>query len=189
MMTPKSFPPLPMSLLAATALMASACVSAAPAKHDHHAHPAPIAVAVLKSADGAVKGRAWIAANEGHWELKVEAEGLAAGAHGTHLHTMGKCDAPDFTTAAGHLNPLGKQHGSDNPQGAHMGDLPNLTIGADGKGTLSIPLAGTAAALAPVLFDADGTAVVIHATADDYRTDPTGNSGGRIACGVLTRTP
>jgi Cu-Zn family superoxide dismutase len=188
-MKSQNFLPLPMVMLAATALMASACVSAAPAKHDHHDHPAPLASAVLKGADGATKGKAWIAGSDGHWELKVEVEGLAAGTHGIHLHTVGACDAPDFTTAGGHLNPQGKQHGSDNPQGAHLGDLPNLTVGADGKGMLSIHLPGTTATLAPALFDADGAAVVVHAAADDYRTDPSGNSGARIACGVLTRTP
>jgi Cu-Zn family superoxide dismutase len=79
-----------------------------------------------------------------------------------------------------------KQHGTENPAGAHLGDLPNLVVGAAGTGTVSATLRGTRADVLKDIFDADGTAVVVHATADDYRTDPSGNSGGRIACGVLT---
>ncbi len=90
-------------------------------------------------------------------------------------------------SAGGHLNPHGKQHGMENPQGSHLGDLPNLSIGADGKGSFSVPLNGSPAEIEALLFDADGTALVVHAKPDDYRTDPSGNSGPRIACGVLTR--
>ena len=114
--------------------------------------------------------------------------GMPAGEHGAHLHTVGRCDAPDFTTAGGHLNPLGKKHGTHNPQGSHLGDLPNLVVAADGTGSLTIPLAGTAAELEASLFDGDGTAIVVHAGPDDYMTDPAGNSGGRIACGVFRPT-
>ena len=86
------------------------------------------------------------------------------------------------------MNPSGHQHGTDNPNGSHMGDLPNLVISSNGTGTLSAVLRGTRSNVEAALFDADGTAIVIHADADDYRTDPTGNSGGRIACGVLSRS-
>lgn len=171
--------------LVAGSLAAVSCATAAPPEH---AHDAPLASTTLKAADGSTKGKAWIAGSAGRWELKVDVDGLPAGAHGTHLHTVGKCDAPDFASAGGHLNPHGKAHGSDNPQGMHLGDLPNLTVGADGKGSLTVALAGSAADLDPALFAGDGAAVVVHATADDYRTDPSGNSGGRIACGVLTRS-
>lgn len=99
----------------------------------------------------------------------------------------GRCEGPAFTSAGGHLNPGEKQHGTLNPAGSHTGDLPNLNIVSNGAGTLSVELSGTRAELEAALFDADGTALVIHATADDYKTDPTGNSGARIACGVLTR--
>ena len=172
------------SLIAATALLATAAgVAAAHEGHDHGAAHGPMANAVLKAADGSVKGKAWVEGNQ----LKVEVAGLPAGVHGTHLHTVGKCDAPDFATAGGHLNPHAKAHGSDNPQGTHLGDLPNLTVGADGKGSLTATLSGSAAELGGALFDADGTAVVVHAGPDDLRTDPSGNSGGRVACGVLTK--
>jgi Cu-Zn family superoxide dismutase len=101
---------------------------------------------------------------------------------------VGKCDGPDFASAGGHFNPQSRQHGALNPQGPHAGDLPNITIGTDGKGRLEsttelISLLGGAS----VVFDADGSAIVIHAAPDDFRTDPTGNSGARIACGVIVR--
>lgn len=144
----------------------------------------PLATTTLHAADGSVRGEAWIA----NGELRVMVDGLPAGPHGTHLHMTGKCDAPDFASAGGHLNPHSKAHGSDNPQGKHLGDLPNLIVGAGGKGSMTVPMPGSAAQLEAVLFDADGTAVVVHAEPDDYRTDPSGNSGGRVACGVLTQS-
>lgn len=113
----------------------------------------------------------------------VNVTGVSPGPHGIHLHTVGKCDAPDFTTAGGHLNPESKQHGLENPMGAHQGDLPQLMVGADGSGHATFPARTTL----DTLFDADGTAFVVHAAADDNRTDPTGNSGARILCGVLER--
>ncbi len=178
--------------LAATLLAVSACATAAPSGHAghgaaHHGHHAPPAAASLKAADGSARGTASVVRSGDGLELKIAVEGLPAGLHGAHLHTVGRCEAPDFATAGGHLNPHGRMHGSDNPQGKHLGDLPNVAVGADGKGSLTVPLAGPAAELEAQLFDADGTAVVIHAAADDYRTDPTGNSGGRIACGVVSR--
>jgi Cu-Zn family superoxide dismutase len=151
------------------------------------AAPAPFASATLLSGDGSARGSVTFHAIAGKLELKLDAEGLAPGTHGVHLHTAGSCTAPDFASAGPHLNPHGKMHGTDNPQGSHLGDLPNVTAGADGKATLVATLQGSAADAETQLFDADGTAIVIHATADDYRTDPSGNSGGRIACGVLLR--
>jgi Cu-Zn family superoxide dismutase len=104
--------------------------------------------------------------------------------HGAHLHTVGKCDGPDFVSAGGHWNPTNMKHGSMNPQGPHEGDMPNLTVGATGKGSLSMKIAG---ASFDTLMDADGAAMVIHAGQDDLKSDPSGNSGGRLACGVLTK--
>jgi Cu-Zn family superoxide dismutase len=170
--------------LAASVLLTAACATA---ETKHTDHDAPLASAELRGGDGSAKGKAWIKASGGQWEMALQVEGLPPGVHGAHLHMVGKCDAPDFTTAGGHLNPHDKMHGSENPMGKHLGDLPNITVGADGKGMITVPLMGSAAALDGALFDADGTAVVVHATADDYRTDPSGNSGGRIACGVLTK--
>src|SRR4029453_4944602 len=104
--------------------------------------------------------------------LKLKVSGLAPGFHGTHLHTTGACDGPAFTSAGAHLNPHGKMHGSENPQGSHMADLPNIMVWPGGSGEFSAPLSGSAPELEAFLFDADGTAIVIHASADDYRTDP-----------------
>ena len=118
--------------------------------------------------------------------VTVESTRLPAGVHGTHLHTTGRCDPPGFTTAGGHLNPTARQHGTRNPRGPHLGDLPNLTVGANGQGEIETVKEGVTLRRANPLLKQGGTALVIHATADDYRTDPSGNSGARIACGVIT---
>lgn len=111
--------------------------------------------------------------------------GLPPGAHGIHFHAVGRCDG-DFTTAGAHYNPGARKHGLNAADGPHAGDAPNLTVGADGRArarftTDRVTLTGGASTLA----DVDGTALVIHATADDQVTDPSGNSGARIACGVV----
>ena len=126
------------------------------------------------------------AADEGGLRVRVEAAGMAAGTYGVHVHAVGRCDPPDFASAGSHWNPTTRQHGRLNPMGPHFGDLPNLEVGADGRGIVELSIPGAALRLGgqPVL-DADGAAVVIHANPDDYRTDPSGNSGARIACGVL----
>lgn len=118
---------------------------------------------------------------------------IKPGEHGIHLHAVGKCDGPDFTTAGGHFNPTGKQHGTRNPAGAHAGDLPNLVVGPSTATQSGYAYTATApdvtlSAGPTSLFDADGTALVIHAGPDDYMTDPAGNSGGRIACAALALT-
>jgi len=95
-----------------------------------------------------------------------------------HLHAVGRCEGPKFDSAGPHWNPAGRQHGHLNPAGSHLGDLPNLTVSANGRGALNFLVRGG-------LVDADGTALVIHAKPDDYRTDPSGSSGDRIACAVL----
>jgi len=124
--------------------------------------------------------RAWQTA--GGVSFHVEARGLPHGLHGLHLHSVGRCDPPDFKTAGAHWNPGSKQHGMSNPQGPHAGDLPNVEVAANGvlSATVTVPGATMAA-----LLDADGSALVLHAAADDYKTDPSGNSGARIACAVI----
>ncbi|QNP46898.1 superoxide dismutase family protein [Sphingomonas sediminicola] len=114
--------------------------------------------------------------------LRINASGFPAGQHGVHLHSVGKCEAPKFTSAGPHWNPTEKKHGHRNPAGYHMGDLGNLGVGADGK--LVVALLVPEATLDGIR-DADGTALVLHAKADDEVTDPSGNSGDRIACAVL----
>lgn len=119
--------------------------------------------------------------------IRIEAAGLAPGTYAAHVHTAGRCEPPDFASAGPHWNPNQRQHGTQNPQGPHLGDLPNLAVGANGEGSLefSIPRARLNGG-AQALLDGDGASVMIHANPDDYRTDPSGNSGSRIACGLLS---
>jgi Cu-Zn family superoxide dismutase len=136
----------------------------------------------IMSADGKPMGTVTLSEDPAGMMINVAATGMPPGVHGLHLHEKGLCEGPKFESAGAHLNPQAKQHGRDNPMGAHLGDLPNLTVAADGSATASIP--GGAATMAS-LADADGTSLVVHAKADDYKTDPSGNSGDRIACAVL----
>ena len=146
-----------------------------------------IASARLNNAQGLPAGTAQVVATGDQVTLTLAVAGLPQGTHGVHLHMVGQCQGPDFAAAGGHLNPGGHQHGSANPAGSHLGDLPNLETALGGAGTLTARLNGTPAEIAAALFDSDGSAIVVHADADDYRTDPSGNSGKRIACGVLQR--
>lgn len=111
--------------------------------------------------------------------------GLPPGTHAIHLHTTGQCEAP-FESAGGHWNPTNRQHGAQNPQGPHQGDLPNITVAGDSSVTVRVATPGGMLRGSSGLLDADGAAVVVHAGPDDNRTDPSGNSGDRIACGVVT---
>lgn len=170
---------------AATALVAMAAIGGLAAAKDRIGAPIAggrTATALLKTADGKDAGHATAREVKGGLRITIEATGLPAGQHGAHVHTTGACDAPDFKTAGGHWNPTGHQHGSMNPQGPHEGDLPNLAIGKNGRGVLGVNLPG---ATMDGLLDADGSAIVIHADVDDMKTDPSGNSGARIACGVF----
>jgi Cu-Zn family superoxide dismutase len=124
--------------------------------------------------------RAWQTA--GGVSFRISASGLPHGLHGIHVHAVGRCDPPDFKTAGAHWNPAGKQHGMNNPAGPHAGDLPNVEVAANGVLNATVTLAGASMAS---LLDADGAALVIHASPDDYKTDPSGNSGARIACAVI----
>ena len=120
-------------------------------------------------------------------EVTVTVSGLKPGRHGVHLHAVGKCE-PDFAAAGGQFDP--GPAGNTDPDANHpfhMGDIPNLEVGADGKGTLKAVTTRVTISDGPLsLFDADGSAIIIHAGADDYKTDPTGNAGDRIICGVVT---
>lgn len=146
-----------------------------------------IATAPLELADGSRVGLVTLSRNAGEMTLAIDAYNLPSGLHGFHLHQTGSCIAPDFKSAGGHLNPAGKQHGSENPMGKHLGDLPNLTVGSAGTASTSVVVSDDPQTAIDAIFDADGTAVVIHAGPDDYKSDPAGDAGSRIACGVLKR--
>ena len=145
------------------------------------------ATAGIKDGKGQNVGQAKFKAGKGGVGMSVAVMNLSPGVHAIHIHDAGKCDAPGFTTAGPHFNPASKKHGIENPEGHHAGDLPNLTVGANGKGTFKTTIPGVTLAGDGVtsLFHSGGTSVVIHEKADDMKTDPAGNAGPRLACGVI----
>jgi Cu-Zn family superoxide dismutase len=147
------------------------------------------ATADLKDAGGTDVGTATFTQVGNSVRVVLAMRGLPPGVKGVHLHAVGKCEPPPFTSAGPHFNPTGKQHGALNPEGPHAGDLPNITIAADGTGRLETTTEGISLGTGPMsLFDADGSSVVVHAAPDDFKTDPTGNSGARLACGIVVKT-
>lgn len=166
----------------------SGCVAVSPPSA-----PAPSqAEAVLRNAEGEEVGVArFVEDAQSRVHVSVDVSGLTPGLHGMHLHAVGACDgttATPFSSAGGHFNPTGRQHGHNNPAGHHSGDLPNLAVEEAGAGHLSITIRQFVLA---DLFDADGTSLIVHQNEDDLRTDAgpqgPGNSGPRIACGVVSR--
>jgi Cu-Zn family superoxide dismutase len=149
----------------------------------------PDAAASLVDSAGRVIGHVEMRRRPPNVLLEVTVGGIAAGTHGIHIHAVGRCDPPAFASAGPHFNPAGRQHGLEASGGPHAGDLPNFVVTAGDSAryearTTWISLDDGAP---NSLFDADGSAIVIHATADDNVTDPSGNSGARIACGVIRR--
>ena len=147
---------------------------------------AQTASAPLKDAQGKEIGAVNLTQTPRGVLINVSVKGLPPGEHAFHVHAVGKCEPP-FTTAGGHFNPDGKKHGLMAADGAHAGDMPNLHIPQSGE--LTVEIVNAAITLEKgkpnSVFDADGSALVIHAGSDDYKTDPTGEAGGRIACGVV----
>ncbi|MET0301084.1 MAG: superoxide dismutase family protein, partial [Methyloceanibacter sp.] len=139
----------------------------------------------LKDASGNEVGKAALTETPSGVLVRLDLTATPSGEHALHFHAVGKCEPPDFKSAGPHFNPGEHKHGLENPAGPHAGDMPNLHVPGDGK--LSIEVLNPAVTLSgkSALLDEDGTALVIHAAADDYRTDPAGNAGDRIACGII----
>lgn len=177
------------AILATTIAAAAGCASA----------PSPLnrvaaAYATISNAAGDKKGTVEL------WQdmdkivhVEVQLTGMPPGPHGIHFHAVGQCDGSGttpFASAGAHYNPLGRQHGLDNPQGPHAGDAPNFTVNADGTGRASFTTDRVSLTEGSTsLFDNDGSAIVIHAAPDDQTSQPAGNSGARIACGVVKQAP
>ncbi len=178
-------------VLGGVAAVAAACTTTTQAI-ESSVEPMQSARAEMRDAGGRELGAVRVLLTSTGARVTGTLVGLPAGAHGFHIHEVGRCDGatpPPFESAGGHYNPTERQHGTLNPAGPHGGDFPNVDAGADGR--VVLPDSGLTVALSDAaragLFDADGSALVVHAQADDYRTDPAGNSGARAACGVIVR--
>lgn len=171
------------TLILCTILTAAGCASlrtAAPAS----------ATAIVRTATGTELGTLRLDAVPGGVRVSGQLTGLTPGAHGIHFHAVGRCDGPEFTSAGPHFNPAGRRHGLTNPDGPHAGDMPAIAAGTDGRATVNfLSRIATLDGATNGLLDADGTAVVVHAANDDQRTDPSGNSGARVACGLVASAP
>jgi Cu-Zn family superoxide dismutase len=146
------------------------------------------AKATLNNAQGQTVGEATLVETPHGVLIHVTLTRAPAGAHAFHIHATGKCEPP-FTSAAGHFNPANKQHGVQNPMGMHAGDLPNIVVHS--SGVLTFDVVDHDVTLGPgknSLLDTDGSALVIHDKADDYKSDPAGNAGDRVICGVITKS-
>jgi len=146
---------------------------------------ADTASAVLKDAQGAEVGRATLTTTPSGVLISLDLTALPPGDHAFHIHATGKCEPPDFKSAGPHFNPDQTKHGLMNPEGPHAGDMPNLHVPEGGKLKIEVLNPTVTLSAESALLDADGAALVIHAGADDYQTDPAGNAGDRIACGVI----
>ncbi|MBB6729898.1 superoxide dismutase family protein [Cohnella zeiphila] len=147
----------------------------------------PSVTAKIVNSQGQEVGTAMFTQADGSVKIHLEAKGLPPGVHGFHIHETGKCEPPDFASAGEHFNTTHKQHGFYNPKGFHVGDLPNIQVAADGtvKADIESKNVTLKKGEANSLLKKGGTSIVIHEKADDYVTDPSGNSGNRIACGVI----
>lgn len=143
----------------------------------------------LINTEGKEIGQATLTENPKGVHIQLKAEGLTPGVKAIHFHETASCEKPEFTTAGAHVNPTHKEHGFQNPKGYHLGDLPNIEVDENGKVELETvsPAVVLTAGKDNSLLDADGSSIIIHENADDYKTDPSGNSGKRIVCGEITK--
>ena len=149
---------------------------------------AAAARATIKDAQGKTLGEATLRQGTAGVLITVQLQNIPAGPHAFHVHTTGRCEAPTFMSAGGHFAPGGTKHGLFASGGPHAGDLPNVHVHSDGRLSVEVLAPGITLASGPnSVFDADGSALVLHATGDDYATDPAGNAGDRIACGEIIR--
>ena len=176
------------ALLGLIVVSMSAQAPSAPAAVTPTNAPSAAAKATLKDAQGKTLGEATLRESPAGVLVRLELQGVPPGPHAFHIHAVGKCEGPDFMTAGGHFNPSTMKHGLLAAGGPHAGDMPNLFVPADGRLSAEVLDANVSIAAGPKsLFDGDGSALMLHATADDYTSDPAGNAGGRIACGVVSR--
>jgi superoxide dismutase, Cu-Zn family len=147
----------------------------------------PAASTTLWDSNGRVVGSAVFLQKGRSVRILIDVKGFAPGTKAVHIHEVGQCDPP-FESAGAHFNPTKAEHGTANPRGPHAGDLPNITVEANGQGHLEVTTPRITIEKGPTsLFDADGSSLVVHEAADDLRTDPDGKSGARVACGVIAR--
>lgn len=176
-----------MTMIRATSLLALLLAAACAPSRSEPAAVAPTRTASLVDSTGKSIGSASLLPSSRGPLLVLKLTGVAPGTHGFHIHETARCDPPGFESAGPHLNPTRRQHGIRNPAGPHVGDLPNVRASAAGAIDTTLVLDGAVLGSGALGAGAPGRALVLHARADDLLTDPSGNAGARIACGVLTQ--